>query len=319
MYPGNLFPRPFADNGNYRLIPDDKSVDGGASFKEGFPVETQLPLASGGVAPSRTDFNGILHMLSAFAFWQQSGGQWLYKATLDYDTPAVVFHAGALWWCLRPSGPVTGAVEPGTDKEYWIELAGFLSKTSSGGGISVQGYLTEFRGFYEQVPPQGWAVRDGSVLTGANTRFPALWEALNASANAWKCITLGQWEARQAEAGGVGGVPYFVLDASAGTVKLPDTRGDYEEGAGGGLAVGGWHTDAIRNIEGTVHIISRGLEKANGPFSIIHSGEDIYGTGFGYDHNNTLKFSAAATVPTADKNQPRAVGVLPCVYIGTEV
>ena len=54
-YPSHLFPRPFADHGIYQTIPAEKPATGRASFKEGFPTETQLPLSGGGIAPNRPD------------------------------------------------------------------------------------------------------------------------------------------------------------------------------------------------------------------------------------------------------------------------
>jgi len=134
-YPQNPIPRPFANNGSRQLIPDDKMAAGRASFKEGFPVETQLPLNSGGIAPNRTDFNGIFHMLSSLAFWQQSGGQMAYNAGLDYNVPGLVFFEGRLWWCLRPNGPSTvtpGVVPPGTDNEVWRDFVSFLRSDGHG-------------------------------------------------------------------------------------------------------------------------------------------------------------------------------------------
>ena len=87
VYPPNAITRPFANNGNAIIIPDAKSADGRASWQEGFPVETQLPLNNGGIAPNRIDFNGIFQMLSALAFWQQSGGQMVYSTALNSPTP----------------------------------------------------------------------------------------------------------------------------------------------------------------------------------------------------------------------------------------
>ena len=136
LYPSDLLPRPFADNGTFQVIPDAKTTEGRASWQEGFPVETQLPLANGGIAPSRPDFNGIFHMLSALAFWQQSGGPALYRNALDYNTPAVVFHGGALWYCKAANGPgqVVGVVTPGTNPDYWISFLEFLASGSGSGG-----------------------------------------------------------------------------------------------------------------------------------------------------------------------------------------
>ncbi len=131
--PATLFSRPFADNGTYQMPPDDKAGPGRASQKEGFPSETQVPLSQGGIAPNRLDFNGAFHMLSAFAFWQQSGGLWPHNAAVNYQQPAIVVAEGAIWWCVNPSGPATsaGAVAPGTNAAYWKNFAEFLGVGSA--------------------------------------------------------------------------------------------------------------------------------------------------------------------------------------------
>jgi hypothetical protein len=330
-YPQNLIPRPFANNGNRQLIPDDKMAAGRASFKEGFPVETQLPLNSGGIAPNRTDFNGIFHMLSSLAFWQQSGGQMVYNAALDYNVPGVVFHEGRLWWCLAPNGPssvIPGVVPPGTNDEVWRDFFDFLRRGAGGSGgsggeaaLAVDGYQTEFRSFYEQTPPEGWAIRNGDVLTAADRRYPELWQALLSPRNLWKLKTETQWQALRTAAGGTGGAPFFVLNTAAGTVRLPDTRGDYERYAGGGAmpAVGGWHGDAIRNITGSFGADVTDLKYDWTPTGAFYDGGGI-GRGdegrIGYQEVRKFQFDASRVVPTAAENRTRAFGVLGCVYIG---
>ena len=81
--PKNLLPSPFAQSGTKSVIPAAQPNPGRASFNLGFPEETQLPLNMGGIAPNRMDFNGMFYMLSAFAFWQQSGGMFNYTAALN--------------------------------------------------------------------------------------------------------------------------------------------------------------------------------------------------------------------------------------------
>ena len=169
MYPTELLPRPFADKGVYQVVPDDKAASGRASFKEGFPAETQLPLANGGIAPSRPDFNGMFHMLSTLAFWQQSGGMWTYKPALNYNTPSAVFHNGGLWFCRAANGPdtqVPGVVEPGTNTDYWIDFIEFLSGSGSGGGGfgTPVGTVIMFHGV---AAPDGYFVCDGRAFNVA--------------------------------------------------------------------------------------------------------------------------------------------------------
>lgn len=51
-----------------------------ASFDTGFPVLNFQPITSGGQPPSGKDFNGILYMLSQYAFSMQAG-----QAIVEYD------------------------------------------------------------------------------------------------------------------------------------------------------------------------------------------------------------------------------------------
>ena len=193
-------------------------------------------------------------------------------------------------------------------------------------------YPGAFRNFYEQTPFPCWAVRDGSVLEDAEESYPELWEALQKPENAWKVKTLAQWTALSTSAGGVGGVPFFVLDQGAKTIKLPDTRGDYEEGAGfDELIVGGWHTDAQRSLTGqfaargwnnntTQALISgahAGVFCAGSlPQSIVIPAYSTTSTGSTSKYPIYTDFDNSLQTPVANKNQPRAFGVLPCVYIG---
>lgn len=179
LYPTNFFTRPFADLGNYQNIPDAKPNPGRASQQLGFPPETQLPLSEGGIAPNRLDFNGILHMLSVFACWEQTGGQWKYNATLVYNLPAIVFFNNNLWWCVATNGPGTpsGAISPGSNSAYWISLWDYLYSTTIPfeegppvGGIIMWPAVT---------PPDGYFVCNGQSFS--STTYPRLYAVLGVS------------------------------------------------------------------------------------------------------------------------------------------
>lgn len=137
--PTTLIPRPFANDGSAAVIPDTTTTVGRASFSAGFPTETQLPLREGGIAPNRLDFNGILKILSSFAFWEQSGGQWTFNTSLSYVPPSVVYYDGKLWWCLTANGPDTpaGVRTPGTAPGYWQDYATALQDMSGGGDTPI--------------------------------------------------------------------------------------------------------------------------------------------------------------------------------------
>jgi len=184
--------------------------------------------------------------------------------------------------------------------------------------VSPVGYLTEFRSFFEQVPPQGWAVRDGSVLEDADVNYPALWAVLQQEANTWKCKTAEDWTALSEAAGGVGGVPFFVLDTEARTIKLPDTRGDYERGAGSDFLpnVGDWHGDAVRDVSGVVGFVDTTTATPSGSFVKV-TNRSNWGMGSGAGSSSgQVNFVLGNTVPTADEARTRAFAVLPCVFVG---
>lgn len=76
-------PVPFADTGVKRAIPVASQigiVDGAASYTDGFPPKTFLPLAVGGLPPAGADFNGILYLITELQRWQSAGGLFKFDA-----------------------------------------------------------------------------------------------------------------------------------------------------------------------------------------------------------------------------------------------
>lgn len=117
----------FAKNGAKATIPNTTTTAGRASLSQGFPTETSLPLAQGGVPPRREDFNGILYTLSSYAMFQQAGGKFTYDARVDYTPPAIIFYGSDLWWCVQENGASSLVVTPGTNTSYWIKLKDYLA------------------------------------------------------------------------------------------------------------------------------------------------------------------------------------------------
>ncbi len=225
--PVNLFQRPFAETGERAVIPDIKPNPGRASLAEGFPQETQLPLTQGGVAPNRLDFNGMFNMLSAFSFWQQSGGLFNYLPALNYASPAIVVHNNMIWWCLKENGPESpnGLKAPGAAPDYWQDLFtkvvnDFAISGGNGedkdpataiGGNPVGAYIY----YHGTTAPDGYLHCNGSTFSA--TQYPRLYQVL-------------------------------------GTAILPDLRGKFLRGLGGNAAaLGVVQTDTIRNITGSVN------------------------------------------------------------------
>jgi hypothetical protein len=167
-YP-QLLARPFAQSGDYASIPETGAGLGRASMSQGFPVETQKPLNQGGVAPNRTDFNGILNRITAFLYYMQSGGQWTWNSALDYSVPCIVYYNSKLWWCLQNNGASSTIVQPGTDANYWCDLFEYFA--------GQQGVVTDssLRGDGTPGDPLGAAwrgVAHDSTLTGDGNAIP---------------------------------------------------------------------------------------------------------------------------------------------------
>ena len=117
----DFLPMAFAANGDKNTIPN--TATSSASWDDGFPIITATPLGAGGVAPDRKDFNGIFNALSAQLVYMQTGGVWAYSATLDYDTPAIVFDStdDNLYFCVGANGPSGTVIAPNADAtgQYW--------------------------------------------------------------------------------------------------------------------------------------------------------------------------------------------------------
>lgn len=141
-YPLHFFTQPFCDAGDKTIPTDEQPAEGRTSLPLGFPPEMQKPIRDGGIAPDRWDFNGILYMLSALAYWQQSGGQWKYNASFPYAPPSFCYYNDQLWYCIKENGPKTAnaAVVPGTDTTYWVDLLWFIAgkKYCSRTGNTIQ-------------------------------------------------------------------------------------------------------------------------------------------------------------------------------------
>ena len=127
--PNNLFTSPFCATGDKNIIQHaGDEAKGLATLSAGFPPVTQKRLDEGGIAPERMDFNGILFMLSAFSYFQQSGGIFQWKAELNYSAPCIISLDGTFYCAVEESGPdaSAGPVKPGTDERYWKNLYAFM-------------------------------------------------------------------------------------------------------------------------------------------------------------------------------------------------
>jgi len=78
--PTNL-QKPFAVSGAKNVI-SNASASPNASYTDGFPPVTMLPLTAGGIPPQGKDFNGIFYDITSHTIWVNSGGMYLYDSAL---------------------------------------------------------------------------------------------------------------------------------------------------------------------------------------------------------------------------------------------
>ncbi|MFI3272977.1 MAG: hypothetical protein R3Y11_12915 [Pseudomonadota bacterium] len=131
----DFIPQPFADNGDKNNISDTSTTNGLASWPEGFNTINSTPLAAGGVAPSRLDFNGMFYTLSQFAMFAQQGGVFAWSEEQDYGVNALVQSGGDFYKSLLASGPSSvgvGAQSPVTATSYWQKLTPTATTTVLG-------------------------------------------------------------------------------------------------------------------------------------------------------------------------------------------
>ena len=118
-----------ANNSTADSIPETTTESGKASWDQGFPVETSLPLSQGGVPPKYGDFNGILNILSQFALYAQAGGQYAWNNTLAYGVGSIVlgtdgniYRAAQASTAVNPVGDASGT---------WEMLSNLVHKTGN--------------------------------------------------------------------------------------------------------------------------------------------------------------------------------------------
>ena len=202
------------NNADVSTLPDDTAgTTGLASLQKLFQLINQTPLAAGGVAPSREDFNALFKLLGESVFYMQNGGVWAYNATYDYEVGRVVLYTdGNLYKCIQANG-VSSAVKAPTDLEYWTK-------------VSTQNDLTSL-------------LPAGSIIPFAGSNIPAGYLLCNGAAVS---------RTTYANLFGVISTLYGAGDGST-TFNLPDLRDRFLEGAGTN-AVGTKLEAGLPNITG---------------------------------------------------------------------
>lgn len=147
------------NSGDANTIPQNTPVGTGkASFEEGFPQITQVPIGAGGIAPDRKDFNGLFKLLADWLFYIQNGGIATYNPLYDYAEGRIVLHTdNKIYFCIQANG----ALDPKdpSNTAYWSlipTLADFDEIGFKTGDIKIQTTATI---------PSGWLLCNGAGVS----------------------------------------------------------------------------------------------------------------------------------------------------------
>ena len=204
------------NSGDANTIPQNTPAGTGeASFEEGFPQITQIPIGAGGIAPDRKDFNGIFKLLADWIFYIQNGGIPAYNPLYDYVEGRIVLHTdNKIYFCIQANG----ALDPKapSDSAYWSlipTLADFDEIGFKTGDIKIQTTPTI---------PTGWLLCNGAGIS--RSTFSNLFTKI--------------------------GTTYGTGDGST-TFNIPDLRDRYIIGANTN-ALGTYIAEQLPNIVGSV-------------------------------------------------------------------
>lgn len=120
-----VIPQPFAAQAtseNINVIPNGATGTNGASFQEGFPaitrmpvIENPLPTQVSGLPPKQQDFNGIFNAVSQHNFFAQNGG--LYSFNQDVSDAIGGYAKNQILWYFPANGlpiPVVSMIDNNT-------------------------------------------------------------------------------------------------------------------------------------------------------------------------------------------------------------
>ena len=142
------------NSGDANTIPQNTPAGTGeASFEEGFPQITQIPLSAGGQAPDRKDFNGLFKILGDWVFFNQNGGLPTYSENFDYVAGRVVLYNDNIYKCIQANGVSSTVATPDSGTEYWKRLDNNSAITG------------KIEWFAFNTPPDGYLVCNGAKIS----------------------------------------------------------------------------------------------------------------------------------------------------------
>ena len=253
------------NSGDANTIPQNTPVGTGeASFEDGFPPITQVPIGAGGQAPDRKDFNGLFKVLGDSIFYMQNGGLWSYDSAFDYAVGRVVLYTdGNLYKCIQAN--TSADPKAPTDSAYWTKIPTLSDFDEIGfktGDIKIQTTSTI---------PSGWLLCNGAVIS--RSTFSNLFTKI--------------------------GTTYGTGDGST-TFNIPDLRDRYIIGANTN-ALGAYITEQLPNITGYIQntgslamINTDSSNISEGAFDPIFSNKlGLASASYSADYVSRLNFNAS--------------------------
>lgn len=128
---------PFANAGDRNVIPTPSQIgtnDGAASWTDGFPPRTMLPIPPG-IPPDGKDINGALYAVSSHTVWSQAGGRYYWDASVaangGYPLNALLASTGSptLLWLNLLAGNTTNPDGGSPSNWQGVQLGGTASGT----------------------------------------------------------------------------------------------------------------------------------------------------------------------------------------------
>lgn len=236
------------NSGDSNVIPQSTTVGTGeASFDEGFPQITQIPLGGGGIAPDRKDFNGLFKLLGDWLFYIQNGGIPTYNPLYDYVEGRIVLHTdNRIYFCIQANDH-TDPKAP-SNSSYWslIPILSDLDEIAfKTGDIKIQ---------TTSPIPSGWLLCNGAGIS--RSTFSNLFTKI--------------------------GTTYGTGDGST-TFNIPDLRDRYILGANTN-ALGTYIAEQLPNIQGNANsatyqgdtVLCGAFRGATGAFSTTNLGTQVF-------------------------------------------
>lgn len=262
----NALANTFCNSGDKTgTIPTADTGTNAASLAKGFPAITSTAISQGGIPPKRTDFNGILNLLSQYCFFMQNGGKFEFDATVATDIGG--YPAGAILNYTDSEGneyQIKSLIDNNTNAPTSSNIRVSASQTGTFywklvSSNFMPGATLSFVG---AVVPDGWLLCDGSAVS--RTTYSFLFATI--------------------------GTKYGSGDGTT-TFNLPDFR---EKTFWGGTTsdVGTVLTSALPNIKGTMTNICNRQGSASGALSFSSaSGNNRYASNSVSDLDN-VNFNA---------------------------